>query len=159
MGLSSKIVTRDFTSEDVANKALVIRMLQYEEALSKGPKGQALYANSSNLPLVSLFVEHTLNRMTLNHFGFSTSDSSVEAYRSIFRAYYRSPFDYDAEVLSSVHYMRENKCVYYKSKPLLVGDTVPDCKVYNLEGAATSLYDEFQREPFRYTVVAGFSMS
>ena len=57
---------------------------------------------------MSLDVEKMINRIVLNYFGFDTSNESVENYRTIFRTYFKSPNDYDVEVINSVHYMREN---------------------------------------------------
>ena len=147
-----------FTINDVKNKELVIKMLNYEEQISKGDTGQSLYKNTLNLPLVSLNVEKTLNRLTLMHFGFDTTDESVEMYRSIFKNYYNSANDYDKDVLSAVHYMRENKCVYYTKPIINVGDVIPNTELYELNGMTkTSLYDVINKS--NYTLIQSFSLS
>ena len=142
MGKSDIIDLKPFTSIDVKNKDLVIKMLNYEEELTKSEFGQSLYKNILNKPLVSLNVEKTLNRLVLSHFGFDTTDENVEMYRTIFRNYYNSPNDYDKDVLNAVHYMRENKCVYYKNPSLKLDDKIPDCELYELNGKEKlTLYD------------------
>jgi hypothetical protein len=145
--------------DHVRDKKMVIPMLQYEEQLTKSEYGQNLYRNFLNNPLISLTVEKILNRLTLSHFGYDTSDESVENYRTIFKTYYKSPTDYDKEVTDSVHYMRENKVVYYTSNKIVPNDIAPNCNLYKLNGeTVTTLYDEINRQS-RYTVVAGFSLS
>jgi len=160
MGTSDTGDTRPFTHADVKNKPLVIKMLNYEEEITKSDIGRTLYSTKLNRPLVTLTIEHTLNRLTLSHFDFDTSDDSVENYRSIFRNYYKSPTDYDAEVLNAVHYMRENKCVYYTQPPLQIGDIIPDCELFMIDGkTVTSLYDEINKTNATKTVIAAFSLS
>jgi len=152
--------TKPFTNNDVNNRYLVISMLKYEEALVRSDFGQTLYNNPLNRPLVTLNVEKSINRLTLSHFGYDTTDNSVANYRSIFRHYYRSPTDYDKEVLDSVHYMRENKCVYYTKEPLKVGQLMPNCRLFTIDGTTqVNLHDVIQKEAAKYTVVAAFSLS
>lgn len=74
-----------------------------------------MYADEDYLPSSSLTREHSLQRMTLARFGFSTDDASLENYRGIFRAYIHSPYEYDAGVMASVIYMHENKLLYYRA--------------------------------------------
>ena len=159
MGKIDTISLKPFTKQDVLNKELVIKMLNYEEALTKSDYGQSLYKNTLNRPLISLTIEKSLNRATLSQFGFNTDTDSVEMYRTIFKTYYRSATDYDKDVLDSVHYMRENKCVYYKNEPLEIGEKIPDCNLYNLDGKTkTTLYDAINKDS-DYTLVAAFSLS
>jgi len=160
MGKISLGDLKPFTKEHVLDKNLVIEMLKYEEELTKSDIGQSLYQNPLNKPLISLNVEKTLNRMTLTKFGFNTDDDSVETYRTIFKTYYKSPIDYDAEVLNSVHYMRENKCVYYKNPDLKIGDKIQDCIVTGIDGQIqTSLYDILNKEKSNYVMIGAFSLS
>jgi len=154
MGFLDAKSLQPFTKQDILNKELVIKMLNYEEDLTKSDYGQSLYKNTLNRPLVSLTIEKALNRLTLAHFNFTTDDDSVENYRTIFKTYYKSPTNYDKEVLYSVHYMRENKCVYYKEKPLQIGDIIPNCDLYN----SINLYDTIDKES-QYTLIAAFSLS
>lgn len=152
--------SKKFCTKDVKNKQLVIKMLKYEEQLTKSQFGQSLYANPLNTSLTSLHVEETLNRLTLTHFGFNTSDESVEMYRTIFKTYYRSPNDYDKDVIDSVHYMRENKCVFYTSKVINIGDVAPDCELYDYKTLSKlSLYNILSQGTTIYSIVAAFSLS
>lgn len=149
-----------FTQDNVHNRELVINMLKYEEELTKSDYGQSLYRNPMNKPLQTLTVEKILNRLTLIHFGFDSSDESVANYRTIFRTYYKSPTDYDKEVLDSVHYMRNNKVVYYQQPPLSLGDKIPNCILYHLDGTSeTSLYDTILKKESEFTIIAAFSLS
>lgn len=155
---SNVIVNKEFTKHDLDNKQLIIKMLKYEEYISKSDFGQSLYKNIFNNPLTSLTVEYALNRLTLAQFGFNTNDENVAMYRTIFKTYYTSPFDYDEEVISSVHYMRENKCVYYKSPVLKLGEKIPNCALYNLDSSLTSLYDIIDCK-MDNTVICAFSLT
>lgn len=128
-----------FTVQHIKDKSLVIKMLQYEEKLATSSWGQAQYRSHDST--VSLDTEHLFNRKTLTEFGFDTSDTSVGNYRSIFRHYYNSATDYDTDVIGASYYMRNNRCLFYKSKPLAMGDTLPDCPLYKLDGSSTSLYE------------------
>jgi len=160
MGKKDTDNTKPFTMNDVKNKQLVIQMLKYEEQLTKSEYGQSLYKNTLNKPLISLNIEKALNRLVLSYFGFNTSDLNVETYRTIFRTYYNSPNDYDKDVLDSVHYMRENKCVYYKSPPLQLGDKIPNCDLYEIDGKTkTTLYDVINKTKSDYTLIEAFSLS
>ena len=135
-------------------------MLNYEEELTKSKFGQSLYQNTLNKPLVTLNIEKSLNRLTLSHFNFNTTEDDVEMYRTIFKTYYNSPTDYDKDVLDAVHYMRENKCVYYKSHPLQLGDKIPNCNLYEIDGeTATTLYDIIDKTNADYTMIGAFSLS
>ena len=72
-----------FTIENVKNKELVIRMLNYEEKLTKSDYGQSLYKNTLNNPLISLTIEYGINRLVLSNFGFDTTDESVNGPRGL----------------------------------------------------------------------------
>lgn len=117
---------RPFASSDATNKRLVVEMLKYEDSLIHGEQGQSMYRDPSYQPARSLDVEHGVQRMVLTRFGFRNDDDDVSTYRTIFRTYYQGPTDYDAEVLGSVTYMRENRCLYYTAPPIRVGDAVSD---------------------------------
>jgi len=149
-----------FTKDDILNRDLIIKMLKYEDEIGKSEIGQSMYRNELNDSFTSLTVEKALNRMTLSHFGFDTTDDSLYNYRSIFLMYYRSPHEYDKEVIDSVYYMRENKCVFYKSDKLNIGDKIPDCPLFEMDGKTkTTLYDVILNSPTEKTMFASFSLS
>jgi hypothetical protein len=159
MGKNEFTVSQPFTLNNVKNKILVIKMLKYEDTLIHGEVGKQIYGNAFYKPRISLFPEYSIHRLVLSKFGFTTSDQDVTNYRSIFASYYRSPDDYDVDVLSSVTYMRENKCVYYKQPIINIGHQLPNCQIYELNGTTeTSLYEKMGRD-FNYTFIAGFSTS
>lgn len=160
MGRTEIKKVRPFTPQDVQNRDLVIKMLKYEESFAKSEKGQSLYKNPLNRPFVSLNVEHSINRVTLDHFNFDTSDESVGNYRTIFKTYFKSPNDYDKEVINSSYYMRNNKCVFYQHPPLKLGEKIPNCELTLLDGKTkTTLYDAIAKENGKHTVFAAFSLS
>lgn len=149
-----------FTIEHIKNKQLVIKMLNYEEEITKSKEGQSMYHNPLNRPLVSLTIEKAIQRIVLTKFGFDTSDKSLTNYRTIFKNYYESPENYDKDVLNATHYMRENKCVYYKSLPLEIGQKIPDCKLYHMDGKTeTTLYNIIDNKQSNHTLIAAFSLS
>lgn len=160
MGKILHQITKPFTKKQVNDKQLVIKMLKYEEEYAKALKGQELYKNSLNEPLISLNVEKIFNRITLNNFGFDTSDESVEMFRTIFRAYYKSSLDYDADVINSSYYMRGNKCMFYKEQNLFIGDKIPDTILYNVDGIKNiSLHNIVKGLNANYVMIAAFSLS
>jgi hypothetical protein len=149
-----------FTMDHVKNKELVIKMLNYEEEFTKSDEGQIMYHNPLNRPLVSLTIEKAIQRIVLTKFGFDTSDESLANYRKIFKNYYESSDNYDKDVLNATHYMRENKCVYYKQPLIKISQTIPDCRLYKLDGITeTTLYNEINKKKYDYTLIAGFSLS
>jgi hypothetical protein len=145
------------TKKHIHDEDLVIKMLKHEEILAKGDFGKKLYTNELNNPLTSLTCEKTLNRKTLSDFGFKNDDESVEMYRSIFRTYYKSPTNYNKNVIDSSYYMRGNRCVFFTSKKLRLGDELPDCELFTIENKSLSLHDIIDED--KITVVAGFSLS
>ncbi|MBA43141.1 MAG: hypothetical protein CMF62_03915 [Magnetococcales bacterium] len=160
MGKRKKIELKPFTINTISNRDLVIRMLRREEEITRSEEVQESFKNVLNKPFISLDIEKMVNREVLYEFGFDTSDESVDNYRKIFKYYYKSPHDYDKEVLDSVHYMRNNRCVYYKSKPIKVGDQIPNCKIYKLDGETkTSIYDEISDSDYDKCIIASFSNS
>lgn len=164
MGIGDNKIYTPFTTVNVLDRELVIRMLKYEEQLTKGEVGQMMYRNPLNKPFISLTIEKALNRMVLSEFGFTTTDADVEVYRTIFKTYFRSAENYDEEVINSVHYMRENKCVFYKNPPIVCGQKIPNCELYNLDGKTkTTLHQVLQFDgvntPYNYNIFAAFSLS
>lgn len=154
---------KPFTMSNVKNKSLVIDMLKFEEAFTKSDQGQSFYKNPFNRPYVSLDILYTINRIVLDKFDFDTSDKSVENYRTIFKTYFISPDNYDKDVIQSVHYMRENKCIFYKHPPIKIGQKIPNCELTGLDGKTkTSLHDVILSPDGGkgdYTVFAAFSLS
>jgi len=102
---------------------------------------------------------YVIHRMTLNAFGFTTTDNDIKNYRKIFSYYYKSPTDYDKQVLDSVTYMRENKCVYYTGKDFNVGDTFEDTQVYDLSGKEKISISSKINPDDEYTFIGAFSNS
>lgn len=155
--------TSEFTVDHVLQKPLVIDMLQYEDRMIHGDLAKAMYADPGNNPRVSMTIEYALNRLTLSHFGFDTSDRSVENYRSICKTYWKSPNEYDTDVLQSVTYMRENKLLYYQHPTIELGDCVHDqlrsCRVHKLTGSQTNLLEVGLAVAHKHLIVAGFSLS
>jgi len=148
-----------FTHKHVADRGLVLRMLRLEDSYIHGKEGKEIYTEPSNQAITSLVPEYTLHRLTLSHFGFDTSDESVRLYRSIFKHYYKSPTQYDKEVLDSVTYMRENKCVYYSKPVLCVGDTIPNCSLVKMDGVTRTTIFDLIGDKFRFAFIASFSTS
>ncbi len=159
MGVGTPSQPRPFTPADVHNRDLVLAMLRYEDSLFLGPRGQHLFKDASFEHLSNLETYYTFHRATLAKYGFQTTDKDVEMYRTIFRTYYNSPTEYDAEVLNAVCYMRENKCVYYKDPTPSVGDPAPDVALATLEGAPTTLHATLASLPHKYVFVGAFSNS
>ena len=78
--------------------------------------------------------------------------------RKIFLKYYKSPTEYDEEVLQSVTYMRENKSVYYTKPDYNIGDLFKPVKVYDVSENVINLIDKINAQD-RYTFIGGFSTS
>jgi hypothetical protein len=150
---------RHFTTDDVKNKDLVLRMLRFEDGVICGPMGNAIFADPSIPHLKSLETYHIFHRITLAEHGFTTEASDVATYRTIFSNYFHSPRDYDKEVINAVCYMRENKCVFYDAPPIALGDLAPDVELLTLSGESTTLHKLIETNPHKYTFVGAFSHS
>lgn len=157
MPLTKSTSTKPFTPADVADRALVIAMLEHEERLATGPEGQDRYRNPMNDPDRTLTVEKGFHRDTLAAFGYATDDGSVATYRTIFRTYFRGPDDYDAGVIGASYYMRNNRCVFYTEPELAVGEVIPDVPLLTLDGDRTALHDHLA--PGAAMLVCAFSES
>lgn len=148
-----------FTEDHCMNRNLIIHMLKYEDEIIHGNVGKSIYANESYEHFTTLESMYVIHRIVLNAFGFKTTDADVQNYRKIFSKYYKSPTDYDEEVLSSVTYMRENKCVYYKGKDYNIGDTFENVQLYNTNGTIkVNIVDMINKED-NYTFIGAFSNS
>jgi len=161
MGVSKKKHEnlKPFTEECILNKELVIKMLKYEDEFAYTDKGQEIYKTELLFPHNTLGAIYAIHRCVLDNFGFDTSDTSVENYRKIFSYYYNSPTDYDNEVLSSVFYMRSNKCVYYTKPKPTINDKLIDVNLLTLNGDNITLYDILKQYDYKYAFVGAFSNS
>ncbi len=148
-----------FTEKDIQNRDLVINMLKYENDIIHSDVGKSIYENEAYELFSSLETMFVIHRITLNAFGFTTTDSDVNNYRKIFSYYYKSPTEYDKQVLDSVTYMRENKCVYYTAKDFNVGDTFEDTQVYDLSGKNKVNISSKINSEDEYTFIGAFSNS
>lgn len=149
-----------FTEDVIDDRDLIIKMLKYEDSIILSYDYTESHPPELAGTAASFEVIYSIHRKVLSHFGFDTSDQSVENYRKIFSHYYQSATNYDAEVLNSVAYMRENRCVYYTKPILNVGDTIPDCDLYDLDGLSkTTIKNTLQNGTFDYAFVAGYSSS
>ena len=154
MGRKKKKDTSAFTQEHVDNKDLVIQMLTYEDEFSKSDEGQEVYRREFSINKRTVEPMIAIHRIVLDHFGFDTSDSSVKNYRNIFRTYYKSPTEYDKDVMNASFYMKHNKCVFYKTPVISVGDTIPNMTILTREQKPVQVYDKLISE---LTLVAAFS--
>lgn len=124
--IQSESTAKEFGDHELNNRDLVIKMLRWESEFMCSPEGQARYKAKGSGQFTSLDNEYAFNRRVLREFGFTTNDQSVANYRRIFRTYFRSPTDYDHDVINASHYMRNNRCVFYTTPEIQVGDQIPD---------------------------------
>lgn len=152
-----------FTQKHVKDRNLIIKMLKFEDMYGRSDDIQNSYKCDLYLPRTSLTVVYKGHRKTLDEFGFDTSDESVTNYRTIFKNYYKSPSNYDEEVISSVFYMKNNKCVFYNLPKLTIGDKMKDCNLLKLDGTSTKLFDILKYhdfvDKFNHAIVGAFSNS
>lgn len=149
-------ILNKFTKEHVLNKKLIIQMLQYEDSYGRN-QGQQIH---------EIYDEHTLNpsdaitRHVLLHFNFDSCDGNVNMYKTIFRTYFHSAKDYDEEVINSVYYMKNNKCVYYTEPKMNIGDVIKNCSLLTLECNNITLFKSIDNiKPFNHLFLCAFSMS
>jgi len=147
-----------FTEEHINNKKLVVQMLKYEDSIILGDEGKSIYQDETYDHFTTLEAKDTFNRIALNHFNFKTTDDDVINYRKIFLNYYRSPFDYDADVINSVAYMRENRCVFYKGRDYNINDTFEDVSILTTSKTSVNLLDKINKED-NFTFIGSFSTS
>lgn len=147
-----------FTEKHIKNKELIINMLKYEDSLILGDTGKKIF-DSNVFEKYNLETVYIFHRLTLNYFNFESDDDSVENYRKIFSYYYKNPKEYDKDVINSVAYMRENRCVFFTSEKLNVGDTYPDCQLFEIDGKTkVSIYDKINKDD-EFTIIGAFSNS
>ncbi len=146
---------KSFTQEDVKNKELILKMLKCEDDLYLGNYGQCAFKSKYNK---NGDAHLSVQRQVLNNFGYNSMDEDLTNYRAIINQYYHGSTDYDEEVMGSVVYLRENKCLYYTVPEIKVGDIYPNCRVYELNGKTeTSLYNVM--EGYDKVMVGAFSTS
>lgn len=115
-----------FTLNHVRDKTLLIKILNAEETLWKSDFGQNAHRNKFNWGLED---QKSIQRENLFNHGFTNDDESLAVYRRIIDTYYNSPWDYDKDIMNSVHYFRENRLLYYKTKEIIKGDNIRmDCE-------------------------------
>ena len=134
-----------FTDTQLLDRDLVIRMLTWESDYMCSEAGQARYKQSGSGQFTSLDNEYAFNRMVLRNFGFTTDDSSVANYRRIFQTYFHNPDDYDTEVIGSSHYMRNNRCVFYKTPEIKCGDVIPNVPLLTPDSQNITLYEAINK--------------
>ena len=147
-----------FNKHHISNKQLILKMLQFEDDTFLSSQGQQFLKDYGD-KITSLDGSKSIQRLTLNHFGFCSTDVDLENYRTIFHHYYNSPINYDKDILSAVYYMRENRCLYYTSPKLKIGDTIPNLFVQNLDLNYIGLYDIINTHKYNQTFIAAFSLS
>ena len=146
-----------FTKNHVLDRDLIISMLRYEDYIMLSKIGIDINLEFKHQKDLSAIF--TIHRLVLDKFNFTNDDDSVLLYRTIFKTYYNNPNDYDKEVINSVAYMRNNKCIFYKKRVLDIGDEYIDCPIYNLETKTTIKLSDLIDISYNYTFFAAFSGS
>ena len=150
---------QNFTNEIILNRNLIIEMLKYEDKVIHSDLGKNIYNDNSYEHYTTHEAMYAIHRIVLSEFGFKTDDNDVNTYRKIFQIYYSSPLVYDKEVVDSVSYMRENKCLYYTGKDYGIGDIFEDINLYDLSGKnKIMLFDKINKDD-KYTFIGAFSTS
>jgi len=154
---------KEFTEQHILDKPFVLKMLQYEDQLYLSDKGQEIVGSVGMHNISSLEGGKTIQRQTLRHFGFDPSSQNLKRYRTIFHHYYISSTDYDKDILQSVYYLRANRCLYYTTPYLKLGDHIPDVPLYDMtNNKETSVYSVLSsnKNPHQtHTILASFSSS
>jgi len=157
MGIKKNLISFDETH--ISNRNLILKMLKYEDELFLSKQGQT-FLHEYGMNTTSLEGSKSIQRMTLNNFGFESTEQDLKKYRTIFDHYYVNSLNYDEHVLNSVYYMRENKCLYYKSKPIELGIQIPNLNVYGLDGTTQyNLHQLIRLKNYSKTILAAFSLS
>lgn len=145
-----------FTIDTIKDRELILRMLTFEDHIIHGPIGKLIYEDDSYEHFTSLNAMYAIHRIVLNEFNFSNTELDVTNYRKIFSHYYRSPEDFDKEIIDSVTYMRENKCIFYNGKDFNNGDHFEDVELYDINEQKVSLFEKI-KPTNEYTFVGAFS--
>lgn len=157
MGLEKNLIP--FEPTHIQDKQLILLMLEYEDKLFLSNEGQQ-FLQEYGKNITSLEGSKSIQRKTLNNFGFGSTDTDLANYRKIFHYYYKSSDDYDQQILNSVYYMRENRCLYYKSKPLEIGTQISNLNVFGLDGKTQyDLHNLVKEKNYSKTILAAFSLS
>lgn len=157
MGVNNNLIS--FEEIHIADKKLILEMLKFENDLFLSKSGQQ-FLNEYGNNITSLEGSKSIQRRTLKNFGFKSTDDDLKKYRTIFHHYYKSPYDYDTQILNSVYYMRENRCLYYKTKPLEINQIIPNLVVYGLDGLTQyDLHQLIKSKNYSKTILAAFSLS
>lgn len=157
MGKTEQTITKLFTFDNVLDKNLVIKMLQYEDTFGKGNEGQKIFSTKVSLPQTTLQSIYAIHICVLTHFGFDTTSMSVENYRTIFKTYYESLTKYDSDVTNSGYYMKNNLCVFYKLPKPKIGNHLTDCNLLQLYGTVTTLFNMLNQLEFNKCIIGAFS--
>ena len=158
--VDNHIVLKQFTDVDIKNKELVLKMLKYEDDYYKSTEGQNIIKRKGMHNITSLEGGKTIQRLTLKEFGYNSNTDSLAKYRRIFHNYYNNSKDYDKDILSSVYYMRENRLLYYTTPKINIGDSIPDCNLYDIgTGNNRNLYDILNETNDKQVILASYSMS
>lgn len=152
-----------FNSTHLYNRELVLKMLNHEDKLIHDDKTLAMYDDPFYESQDGLFIIKTIQRITLSDFGFINDDDDLEIYRNIFRTYYRSPTDYDSEIINAVTYFRENKTIFYQAPEINIGENIKyllnQINLLDLNENLHNLLTLVSTNPKKYTYVGGFSAS
>ncbi len=157
MGLEKNLIS--FDESHIKNKELILKMLKFEDELFLSEQGQQ-FLNDYGNNILSLEGSKSIQRKTLNYFGFESKNSDLKNYRRIFHNYFKSSTNFDSDVMNSVFYMRENRCLYYKSPQLEINEIIPNIGIYDLDGKTQyELHELIRSKKFNKTFLAAFSLS
>lgn len=155
MGIQSEVMP--FTQANLQDKSLILDMLKAEDKLFFSSHGQEHLQSHGSI--YNTESGKVIQREILKQYGFSTDDDSLKTYRLIIQEYYRSPTDYDKEVLDSVVYLRENKLLYYTTPKILVGKEYKDAELKTLDNIDITLSQIVGTCLKPYLLCAAFSLS
>lgn len=107
------------------SKEIVLQLLKHEQTLRYSKRYQEMYDQGLNTRGNPEYIERTIQRETLNHFGFQDTDTSLKNYQEI-GTFYQG----DKTIKEAVQYLRLN---IIKDCPVLLGDTYVDCELVSLD--------------------------
>jgi hypothetical protein len=159
MGILNKIKLNPFTENHVRDRDLVIRMLKFEDSIIHSDVGTQIFRNPLLNIAKSLDADYAIKRLVLVEFDFDTSDTSLQNYVRIFAMYYKSPLNYDVEVMASVTQFRENRLLYNTNPKPAVGAIIPNCKMMSLNGGTLDLHSYLHSISATKYIIHAFSTS